>query len=211
MNAAELARNHPILYHRTVPESVDGILRHGLLSTSQLLALFEVPGAVRTRIERHRRASRVPIFHPVYGTAIIADNLPLSEGALATCLDDGLTPEEWLLILNSRVFFWPDKKNLCNHLGARLNRGRRLIVMEFDTLGLAERHIVRMELAAINTGSTIRKPARRGLSTFSPAQRYTYEEWRKLRGKRDSVREISVVDGVPDAANYLIRYWQTSE
>ena len=64
MNAAELARNHPILYHRTVPESVDGILRHGLLSTSQLLALFEVPGAVRTRIERHRRASRVPIFIP---------------------------------------------------------------------------------------------------------------------------------------------------
>ena len=53
-------------------------------------------------------------------------------------------------------------------LGARLNRERERLVLVLDTLSLARRHGDRMELAAINTGSTIRRPARRGRSTFTP-------------------------------------------
>jgi len=166
LSPEDLAAKHPRLYHLTAPDALSGILRHGLLPTSALLTLFEVPNADRHRIERRRRPASVPLSHPVHGAAVITDNLPLTEAALEACLDDGLTPEDWLAILNSRAFFWPDEESLARLLGARLNRGRERLVLVLDTLSLARRHQQRMELAAINTGSTIRRPARRGLSTF---------------------------------------------
>jgi hypothetical protein len=57
-----------------------------------------------------------------------------------------------------------------------------------DTLSVVQTHYEQVELAAINTGSTIRRPARRGLSTFSPAHQHTYREWQQLRGGRDRIK-----------------------
>lgn len=207
MSPEDLAARHPRLYHLTDPCALPGILRHGLLPTSSLLTLFEVPPAARASIERRRRPAGVPLSHPAHGAAVITDNLPLSEAALRSCLDDGLSPEDWLLLLNRRVFFWPDEENLAGHLGARFNRGRERLVLVLDTLGLVRRHYDRVELSAINTGSTIRKPARRGLSTFVPAHRHSYEAWRRLRGRVDRLREVTVVGGVADISNLLVKHY----
>lgn len=190
----------------TAPGSLPSILRHGLLPTSGLLALFEVPDAERAAIERKRRPAGIVLKHPMHGEAAITDNLPLSEAVLRLCLDDGLEPADWLAILNGRVFFWPDEESLGRLLGARLNRGRERSVLVLDTLGLARRHAERMELAAINTGSTIRRPARRGLSTFTPLRRHGYEAWRRLRGGLDRIREVTVVGAVPDVADHLVEH-----
>lgn len=206
MSPEDLAARHPRLYHVTAPEALKSILRHGLLPTSGLLTLFEVPEAERPSIERRRRPASVPLVHPMHGHAVITDNLPLSEAALRACLDDGLAPEDWLTILNERVFFWPEEESLARLLGARLNRDRERAVLVLDTLTLARRHGERMELAAINTGSTIRRPAPRGLSTFVPLGRYEYQAWRTLRGGRDRVREVTLVGGVPDVADHLIEH-----
>jgi hypothetical protein len=90
----ELAEKHPHLYHVTDPRNWDGIRTHGLLSTSRLLSLFEIPDADRLAIERRSRPKSVPLTHPVHGEAIITDNVPLSEKALMSCLDDGLVPAD---------------------------------------------------------------------------------------------------------------------
>jgi uncharacterized protein DUF7002 len=200
----DLAAVHPRLYHVADPGALPGILRHGLLPTSGLLTLFEVPAAERRAIERRRRPESVRLTHPAHGEAVITDNMPLSEAALEACLDDGLTPADWLLLLNGRVFFWPDEESLGRLLGARLNRNRDRLVLVLDTLGVARRHHRRMELSAINTGSTIRRPARRGLSTFAPLGLHDYEAWRRLRGGRDRIREVTVVGGVADVAEHLV-------
>jgi hypothetical protein len=202
----DLAARHPRLYHVAAPGALPGILRHGLLPTSGLLSLFEVPEADRPTIERRRRPASVTLTHPAHGEATITDNLPLSEAALETRLEDGLAPEDWLGLLNERVFFWPDEDGVRRLLGARLNRDRERLVLVLDTLSLARRHGDRMELAAINTGSTIRRPARRGRSTFTPLHRHSYEAWRRLRGGRDRVREVTVVGGVVDLADHLIEH-----
>lgn len=207
MTPEDLAALHPRLYHLTDPGALPGILRHGLLPTSALLSLFEVTGPERHAVERRRRPESVRLSHPEHGEAVITDNLPLSEAALGACLDDGLTPEEWLLLLNGRVFFWPDEESLARLLNARLNRGRERLVLVLDTLGVARRHHRRIELAAINTGSTIRRPARRGLSTFTPLGLHGYEAWRRLRGGRDRIREVTVVGGVADAAEHLVGHY----
>src|SRR5260370_39970087 len=113
---------HPRLFHITRPNAVPSIRNHGLLSTSSLLRLFDIPLAERT-------LSVVNAYHS------------------------------------------------------------------------------QVELAAINTGSTIRRPARRGLSTFAPAHQHTYQEWRRLRGGRDQIKELTVIDGVRDVDVHMTGYY----
>lgn len=204
MTPEDLAALHPLLHHVAEPDALPGLQRHGLLPTSRLLDLFDVPRNERVAIERRRRPDRVRIEHPVHGHATIADNLPLTEKALTGCLDDGLSPEDWLIELNRRVFFWPTADDLAGHLSARLNRGREKLVLSVDTLALARAHADRIELAAINTGSTIRKPARRGRGTFTPLAAHPYAQWRRLRGGLDRIREVTVVGGVPDVMAFLV-------
>jgi hypothetical protein len=203
---AELAALYPRLYHLTDPRNLDGTLAHGLLPTSGLLALFEVPNADRPSIERRRRPKSVSLTHPRRGAAVINDNVPLSEGALANCLDGGLAPADWLAMLNARVFFWPDEEDLASHLNARLNRGRERLVLVLDTLSVATQYQEQIELSPINSGATFRKPARRGPSTFTPMLRHDYAAWRRLRGGRDRIREVVVVGGIHHIEDHLIEH-----
>lgn len=204
MTPDEIAGLFPVLHHMTLPSAVPSIRRHGLLPASALLDLFAIDGEERHAIESAPRRARVTIRHERHGEATITDNLPLSEAALERCLDDGLTPRRWLRMLNARVFFWPDERTLGTLLNARANRGRRLAVLRFDTRSLARAHGARMAFSPINSGATIRRPARRGLSTFQPIAHLSYDAWRRLRGRLDTVREISVEGGVPDAHAHLI-------
>ena len=200
----ELAARHPRLYHITTPGAWPLIARHGLLPTAALLDLFGLDPARREALVSRRRPESVPLRHPSLGDVLITDNLPLSEAALARCLDDGLAPADWLRMLNARVFFWADRARLDALLNARLNRSRPREVLTFDTLGLARAHAARMEICPINSGSTIRKPARRGLATFTPLPAMEYRDWQRRRGARDVVVEVTVPGGVPDAARHLI-------
>ncbi len=204
MTPEELAQLHPRLFHVASRGAWDGIRTRGLLPTSRLLDLFEIAGDQRTRLERMRRPASVPIRHAVHGTAIITDQIPMTEAALARCLDDGLGPADWLALLNRRVFFWADEAGLGRLLGARGNRSRPLDVLVVDTLGLARAHAERVELSPINSGATIRRPARRGRSTFTPLLELSYADWRRKRGQRDRILEVTVLDGVPDIARHVI-------
>ena len=204
MTPKELAARHPLLYHVTTPGAWASIARLGLLSPSTLLRLFETDAARLLELTTKRRPAEVHIAHPTHGTAVLNDNLPLSETALAGCLDDGLTAGDWLGILNARVFFWADANGLARLLEARINRGRPREVLAFDTLGLARAHAERIEISPINSGSTIRRPARRGRATFTPLVATGYAEWRRQRGQRDRILEVVVRDGVPDIADHLV-------
>lgn len=211
MSPEDLAKLHPHLYHVTDPSALDGIRRHGLLSTSNLLTLFEVQEPARALIERVRRSGSLTLVHPEHGYATIADNAPLNEQKLAKCLDDGLVVADWLRKLNERVFFWSNKRRLDSFLNAQLNRNRPRLVLVFDTLRLAKSHASRMELAPFNTGSTAYTPTRRGLSTFTPLERYRYAEWRKLRKNLrktpDNIVEVTVTGSVTNAAEFLVEHY----
>ncbi|WP_134924803.1 DUF7002 family protein [Pseudomonas fluorescens] len=204
LSPEEIASLHPRLFHITHPQALPSICKHGLLSTSQLLELFDVPSEDRRLLETMRRPINIEIEHPVYGKAILTDNTPLIESALSQCLDDGLHPVDWMQLLNRRVFFWVDEKNMTTHLRASIHRGEKRVVMVFDTLSVARANFKKIELAAINTGSTVRRPARRGLSTFSPAHLYSYRDWQKLRGGRDRIKELTLVGGIQDIGSHLI-------
>ena len=204
MTPEELAALHPRLYHVSAPGAHRSIRRQGLLSARAILDRLGIEGAERTRLLERRRPSEVRLSRPGRGEFVVNDNLPLTERALERCLDDGLTPAEWLRMLNGQVYLWPSTGRLERLLGARTNRARPREVIVLDTLSLVGAHAARTRLSPINGGSTIRKPARRGLATYAPLLAHGYRDWQALRGGRDTIAEIGVGYAIPDLAEHLV-------
>lgn len=206
MEPEDVARRHPRLFHLTDPESESGIRQHGLLSTEALIKKFERSAPAQDEFLARIRTTSISLHHPDVGRAVITDNTPLNGKKLAACLDDGLTPEDWMRLLNRRVFFWPNLKHLQTLKGARLNRYRRRIVLVFDTAALVQCYYEQTEIAPINTGSPLYNPVRRGRATFTPIKGISYESWRRMRGLKslDKIKEVTVLGGIPDASRFII-------
>jgi len=152
----------------------------------------------------------VTLTHPVHGAATLTDQHPLSLEALAASLDDGLQPADWIRQLNRRVFFWVDPKRVDLHLRTSIKRSEPRIVLVLDALSVIRQHYDQIEISPFNTGSTLRRPARRGLSTFTPLHRHNYRDWQRLRGGHDHVRELTVIGGVQDVSFHLTGFYPFS-
>jgi hypothetical protein len=201
----ELLADCPTLFHMAEQGAWPSIRRHGLLSTSALLDLFEKAGEERMAVEARRRPDRVRLAHPVKGSAVIRDNKPISEGALARCLQDGLVPADWYRMLNARVFFWLSRKRLMTLLAARSYAQQAHDVLELPARPLVEAYRERITLSAINSGATGRFPVARGLATFRNIADYPYAEWRAKRARGERAVELAVTGGVPDAERFVGR------
>lgn len=200
-----LVREYPRLFHMAEPGAWPSIQKHGLLSTTALLDLFELKGERRRAIEGQHRPESVAIAHPTFGTAVVRDQKPMSDSALQKCLSGGLKPEDWYRILNRNVFFWLSRRRLDRLLGARAYRARRHTILELDTARLVDAYAEHILLAPINTGATIMKPQPRGRQTFEPIHSYDYKQWRVKRGPGDAIVELAVRGGVYGVERFVIR------
>ena len=197
-----LAERYPRLYHMAEEGSWASIEEHGLLSTTALLDLFEVPAESGTPLRPQRRRESVAIHHPVYGTAWIRDNKPINETVLRRTLE-GMTEEEYYRTLNGRVFFWVSTDRLDRLRNAPPYRDRLHDILELDTAALLERHHDRVELSHVNSGAV--HPAAnypRGVGTFAAIASYRYGE-RKLVSNEPLV-EVTVLYAVPDVRDFVI-------
>lgn len=206
---AELIRDCPTLYHMAERGSWPSIQRHGLLSTSALLDVYEVQGAEREAIEGRRRPEGVAVEHPTLRPAMIRDQKPMDDAGLRMCLLDGLTPEDWYRCLNGRVFFWLTRERLLRLLNARPYREAEHDVLELDTASLIDAHRAAVRLSPINSGTTKPFPStasKRGRETFLPIAEYPYARWR-AQGRKPGERvvELTVDHAVPDAARFVRR------
>jgi hypothetical protein len=129
--------------------------------------------------------------------------------ALARCLMNGLEPEEWYELLNSKVFFWLDPR--------RLNRQRLAckastqIVLVLDATRLLLNYHSSAAVTPINTGNARRRAALRNLSTFVPYERWCMDGWEgesvpgaKRRDRNHRPVELAIPDAVPDVMGYLV-------
>ena len=198
MERDELIRLYPRLYHMAAPGAWDGITKHGLLSTAALLDLFEVPEPRRTEMITRRRPTAMKIEHPTHGTAVVRDNIPLSEAKLAAALTD-MTVEQWLHALNRRVFFFLQRQRLDRLLAARAYRARSHLVITVDTALLLD-HIAaeKVTLSRINTGSTAYAAAPRGSATFRSIADYPHPHRRRALASASDIAELCVDHSVPD-------------
>ncbi len=205
MTPEELAGRHPRLYHLTDQSAVAKIRKHGLWSTARLVRGCGLSDKEEHQLLRARRSKARSLLHPVFGDIIISDNQPLSEGRLGRLLDDGLAASDWLAMLNSYVFFWAQSSYAENLRQAKNNRASRKALLIFDTLSLMQAHFTRVYVSPLNSGAT-RTETRRGLATFASAKDIDYEVWRRRRSPKvlDTIKEVVIEDGVPDASNYLV-------
>lgn len=185
------------------PNSWPSIRKHGLLSTTALLDLFEIRGRLRTSLESQHRPLSVTITHPKYGTAVIRDQKPLREVPLAKCLID-MTPTEWFRILNGYVFFWVTRQRLDTLLKARAYRAKTHTVITVDSARLFETNARHVRLSPINSGSTIYNPRPRGANTFQPLSTYPFDERRRVRGLANAVAEVAVRHAVLDISKCVL-------
>ena len=205
MTIEDIIAHFPVLYHMSEAGSWESIRRHGLLSTSALLDLFEYSGAQRGAIEAHRRPKSIQISHPVHGTATIRDQAPISDAALERWLID-MSPTDWYRLLNARVFFWLGRRRLETLLGARLYRGQAHDVLTVDTAALVENHVHRISLARINTGATHRGGSPRGSNTFSSVKSFPFRAVRRSAASvAESIAELAVDHSVSDIEELVIR------
>ncbi len=210
MTPEELASRHPQLFHQMPVGRWESVVEHGLLPPRLLLERAGVDARTMDALTSKPRRTAAVFEDTPMGRVVISDSIPLSETALRRCLDDGLSPQDWCGMLAERVFFWANERDLDGLLRARSIRDVARDVLVIDTLGFVTAHFDRVELSPINSGSTIRKAARRGLSTYAPLSGVeSYREWSERRmgagvkRSRDVVREVTV-RGVADVAPFVL-------
>ena len=202
MTVEEFCAAYPRLYHMAEAAAWPSIQRHGLLSTSALLDLYEVSEPARSRIERQRRAGFMTVVHARHGELLIRDQHPMTDASLAPALID-MTPSEWYALLNERVFFWVHEERLHKLLGAY--RHRENIVIVLDTAKVMARHAAQTTLSPINSGFSARFPQPRGRGTFRAIADYPFAEWAKKRGGlAKAVAECAVSGGVTNVVEALV-------
>jgi hypothetical protein len=110
MYLEEFVAKHEFLYHLTDQSNLKSILSSGrLLAATEIVRITGSDKSILTmrRPESVRIQKRNKEF-------IIRDQRPINK-ALSKCLEPGLSEADFFMILNSRVFFWPNEKRLISH------------------------------------------------------------------------------------------------
>ncbi len=195
----------PIIYHLTPATNWPFIKQRGLLSTQALLDLAPLSDDERERIGQHHRVGQVVLPNGV----VVNHQKPMSPSVLARCLH-GITPTQWYILLNSKVFFWLDTE--------RLNRLRRAslmlphVVLLVDAQALLVQYAERVTLTPINTGNARRQPAQRSRATFVPYATWATSGWAseteplstRPRPRSHRPVELTVAYAVPDVMDFVV-------
>ncbi len=193
------SKRYPHLYHMAESGSWPSIRDRGLLSTSALLDLFEVTGSKRREIESQWRPAGVPIEHPAHGTAVIRDQWPMPPDHLAAALN-GIVPQQWYELLNSKAFLWLSKKRLMRMLNARPYRDAVHDVLTLDTRAFVGEYMERIEVCSINSGFAMHMFGRvtpRSFETFQTVEQYA------ATGRLGGLAELTVEYAAPDAWRFV--------
>ena len=179
------------------------VQRHGLLSTTALLDLFEVTDDNRAAIEAARRPESVEITHPEHGAAWIRDNKPINETVLRRTLV-GMSEAEWYRTLNGRVFFWMSERRLDRLRGAPAYRHREHDILTLDTKAVLAFYEDQVELTHLNSGA-VHPSANypRGLGTFRKISAYPWRE-RSRTAPTEPIVELTVPYAVRDVTDFVI-------
>src|SRR5581483_1314483 len=205
MDTDLFVRTYPVLYHMAHHEALPSILRHGLLSTSALLDLFEISGSRRDVIESRMRRQSILIEHPKHGKAVICDQKPImNDRRLEESLRGTATASQFHRLLNSKVFFWLAPDRLAGLRGAVAYRNEPQLVFYIDTKRLVNEYGGQVMLCPMNSGSCKPFAHPRSPGMFQRIADYDFEYWRQKKGgAHKAVVECTVDRMIPDFHRFV--------
>ena len=195
MRTEDLIRNFPKLFHMAEDSSWPNIQKHGLLSTSALLALYRYSGTNRERVESDWRPKKTTISCDGLEDVVIRDQIPMPPDALGRCLV-GMTPNEWYKSINGKIFFWTTWKSLEIFIAAKEYKNSPHTVITVDTRRLLESYAGMVTLSSINSGSTYYDP-----NKFSGPKPRGRETFKTVHDHNLSyITELVIDEGIRDIA-----------
>jgi hypothetical protein len=173
--------------------ALNGIRRHGLLSTRSLLNMFEISGELREELLTRMRPNSVSISHPIHGSAVIRDQRPImSDKRLASALGGSATPKQFHQLLNSKVFFWVSPARLDGLRNAQAYRGDPQLVLTLDTRRVVEVAADRIWLCPMNSGCCRPFAHPRTPQIFQRLEDFDYDASKRKRGTKNAVVECAI-------------------
>lgn len=214
----KLIVDHPVLYHLTWRGAWSSILEHGLLSTNALLDRSTKSNNEKSAIGCRHRSKCVSVegeesdMPPL--RAMVRDQSTLIDDKLKEYLRViGMSAEDWYRRQNARVFFFLKKEP---PQGGR-ERGFVALAKKYEqqdviivcTKSLINAHFHKIDLSHYNSGFNVtaaKAPEvsdayRRHDSLFLRIENYTY----KRDNRKNHVNELTVVGGVPDIRDHVIK------
>jgi hypothetical protein len=205
VDAEQLAALHPVVYHMAEDGSWPSIRERGLISTQAIVDLYQPDDETCAEILATVRRRKITLTRDGLPDITIRDQLPAK--FLHACMNEGVSPQEYLDALNSRVFFWVSLQRLKTLLHARPYRNLRHTVLHVDTAELLRAYQGRVQLAPYNTGSMhVPNAPKRGPDVFTDLADYPYDDWARRRGRSgDPIVELTIDYAVPGISSYVIR------
>jgi hypothetical protein len=203
MDVAEFLAICPRVYHAASALAWPSIQEHGLLSTARLLEVFGVDAARRHELLTHprRMSTRLEAFG--MPPAVIRDQKPMK--FLADKIEPDHSVEDFLIAINSRVFFWPNKERLERLRKAKEYRKEGQVILHIDTRRLVDRHEHQIQLCRFNSGAiTQRNHPLRSHDSWVSIRRYPYDDYRRKHGRENALAEVTVLDAVPDVIDLTV-------
>lgn len=192
MESVEFTRRHPRLFHVAQGDAWPSLAEHGLLSVRSLLVRSSLDPAEQELLLTSHRPTAVNVPVQGFDSVVLRDQAPLNMVKLVARLTGGVTAQQWLGLLNSMAFPFPSEATLSTLL--EKYNAEPVLVLELDTRSLVAEYGSLIRLTAINTGATVYVAAKRGRDTFRGIAQFD---------ARRQVKEVAVLDGVPDLARYL--------
>jgi hypothetical protein len=191
-----------IAYHLADIRNLKSIQAHGLFSTRRLVELST--NLDRSTLRQHRPEGKYLDFG-----AFIRDQSNMRRKSLVRALRSGVTPEEWLELLNSKVFFWLDLNRLNGHRAAC--KSQKQVVLAIDAGRMLDQYAALASVSPIDSGHAMRTAVPRNFTTFVPYQKWVESGWDSeqvpgVSRRRQALRpaELAVAGQVPDIARFVI-------
>lgn len=185
----------PHLWHVGAPGTFESISANGLRTAAQSIAAADLDEEARTVLNTTPREESIQLI--VDGaTVTLRDQLPLLKGDLEKALEPGVTPSDWVQVLNRRCYLFTDRARMQTMLEkyATLEGGQEVIA--FSPLRLFDAAGPKIELSAQNAGATARK-------ADVPKGRDTFVSVTRFPNKKPA--EITLVDGLEDLTGIIVR------
>ena len=190
MTPAEFSARFPVLFHLASAGTWPSIATHGLLSTQNIASRHFASQVDRNQFLSEHRKQSVPL-----GDFLIRDQKPLGPWNLSRALEgSGLTNEDWIRLLNERVYFSPTRKRLFALWAAYADR--RNLCLEVETASMLQAHSARVQISRMNAGTVKLPTHKRGAELFVPLQSYVFSQ--------DNVAEVVVLEAVADIKQHVI-------